>query len=657
MPAKSELLEKTKEQQVEKPNYTETEETYLGALKKRMKSAKDQRDQSYDEWDGMDYLSNYEANERAANTFIQPKKNKEDTNFQSGVVRQKLFALLAALTNLNLKGDISAYNKDSLRIQSLGDAIEDIISKTNELDGDEEKQNLRYYELLKHGTVFVEEVWLEQSRKSKKLKSKFTGKLKGASWEEKVEKAFARPTRNIIPGTNVYLGDMTKYDISDQPFIFTVETKPYEEAKSIFGEWERWKHVPRALVEVEPHEKESGYGTNWRLLEAQKDQVEIIRYQDKWGNETAILCNGVLMTPVGLPLPYGFDDYTIVQQNLEPIHSKFAYGKSLVARVKNKVALLDEFMRLGILKTQKSFMPPYLNLSGRMLSSRVLMPGKISHGIPANSLVPVSPHEAEGLSNSELAMIKQVEESINAETVSPTFAGQQASGNPTATEIVELQRQAKMVLGLTIFAAQTLEWKLTWKRLKNIINNWFVEGEEIVGEGEDAAIRSRFEASGVDHYVEGEGQGRRIVVPTRKIPAAEAIFRAENALAMEQGMPIRLIFVNPDEISLTKLFWQVAVVPKEKRSSEADKLLFRAEMQDAQLFGPMLNIEYLAERFANIWNENPQKMFKKQEEMMGAMATPGMEGQGGGQLSPEQQLPTAEKALGGKVKSGLGMTQ
>ena len=179
---KSELTEE-KKPQVEKPKYSDEEDAYLMALRKRLRDAKDQRDQNWDEFDGMDFLSHYEACERTANTFIAPKKNREDTNFMSGIVRTKLFALLAALTNLNLKGDISAYDKDALKIQALGDAMEDIITKTDELDNDEEKKFLRFYELLKHGTVFVEEIWQEQTKKTKKLKSEFVGKLKGVSWD------------------------------------------------------------------------------------------------------------------------------------------------------------------------------------------------------------------------------------------------------------------------------------------------------------------------------------------------------------------------------------------------------------------------------------------------------------------------------------------
>ena len=57
--------------------------------------------------------------------------------------------------------------------------------------------------------------------------------------------------------------------------------------------------------------------------ELQKGYGQVVRYQDKWANELVVLVSGVLMTPVGLPLPWGAR-YNIVQQGLEPIHEKFA---------------------------------------------------------------------------------------------------------------------------------------------------------------------------------------------------------------------------------------------------------------------------------------------------------------------------------------------
>ena len=645
----SPLLEK-EDELIKPPDYTPEEESYIKGLRKRMETARNSRDEQREEFSNVDYVSHYELNERAANTFVPPKRNKEDTNFQSGTVRQKVFALLSALVNLNLSGDISAYDKEGLVIQSLGDAMEDIITKTNELDNDEEKKYLRFYELLKQGTVFVEEVWDERLRKSKS-RVKFDGRIKGVSWTTRIKKAFARPSRNIIPGLNVYLGDITKYDISEQPFIFTVDSMPYEEAGMIFGEWERWENVPRKIRKFDSAESKDILNTSWRLLEMQQNRVEVLRYQDKWNNEFAVVLNGVLMTPVGLPLPWGWEDYNIVQQNLEPIHSKFAYGKSLVSRIRYKVALLDEMLKLAVLKTQKSFMPAYINISGRVLSNRVLMPGKINHGIPPNTLLPINEREAQGITNAELAMIKEIQENINSETTSPTFAGQQARGSPTATEIVELQRQAKMVLGLTVFSVAMLEWKLEWLRLQDVLRNWFAD--RVVNEAREEIRNVSIRTS-----IEGEGMGMRVIIPTREAFSSAAVMKAEEVLTKERGMPIRLIFLNPEEVRSSKLIWQITIRPKEKNSSEMSKLLFRAEMEDAAMFGPRLNLDYLGERFASIWNEDPKKLFKSatdqsSPEIAGEPETVGRRERGRRTLSPESALPSPEKAARQRVGLAL----
>lgn len=643
MPEASVLIEK-KEEQVLPPVYEEDEQTYLGALRLHLQTARDARDQDHEEFDGMSYTTQYEMNERLANTHIQPKRNKEDTNFQSGIIRQKLFALLSALVNLNLSGDISAFDKNGLQIQALGDAMEDVMLKTNELDTDDEKKYLRHYELLKHGTVFVEELWDQKEQKEKKVKGKFDGKIK-KTWKEKVKKAFARPTRNIVPGINVYLGDITKYDISDQPFVFTVDTLPYQEAKMMFGKWERWDNVPRKIAKLEP-EQTGVFSNNWRLLETNEDRVEIIRYQDKWNNEFALLLNGVLMTPIGLPLPWGYEEYNIAQQNLEPIHAKFAYGKSLVFRVRNKVALFDELMKLAVLKTQKSFAPPYLNISGRVLSNRVFMPGKITHGVAPGTLVPISDKEVQGTTQAEFAMIKEIQESINMETTSPQFSGQQPSGDPTATEIIELQRQAKMVLGLTVFSVSMLEWKLEWLRLKNILANWFKEEDQVVDEAR-GVLKGKYRTVGVERPIEGEGMGRRMVIPTKNTLTPEAVMRAEDIMSREQGMPIRMIFVNPDEVCSAKLVWQIVIKPKERQTSEVSKLMFRAFLADVIPLQP--NLAHLQERMASVWEENPQKLFAPNP----TSPIPVEGTQGGEVMTPKP--PTAETALNRNIKVGMGV--
>lgn len=602
---KSDLLEDPKP--VEQPQYDEDEKKYIMKTRSRMISSRNARDMEHDEYDGMSYATQYEINERLANTFIKPKNNKEETNFQSGVIRQKLFALLAAINGLDLRADLSAFGEDGFKIQALGDAMEDIMLKTNELDTDDEKKYLRHYELIKQGTVFVEELWVEFNKNVKKTKKKFDGTLKGFDWTTNIKKAFCRPTRNIITGLNVYLGDITKYDISEQPYIFTVDTKPYEEAEAMFGTWERWANVPRKVKRFEGNEKTGVFNYDWTLLQSQQDYVEIVRYQDKWNNEFALFLNGVLMTPVGLPITdiWGYEDYNITQQNFEPIHHKFAYGKSLISRLRNKAAILDEFLKLGILKTQKSFVPPYLNISGKIVSNRVFMPGKITHGIPPNTLIPISDKEVQGVTQSELAMINQIEQSIDLETM-PKMIGQMHGGKPTVAEILDYQRQAKLLIGLAVFSISMLEWKLSWLRLKNILANWFSEEDQVVDEvrGE---LRSKFRKVTTDYNVPGKGMGKRMVIPTKEMPSSDAIMKAEDQLSTEQNTPIRLIFLNPEEVTNVKLIWQSVVTPKERKTSESSKLLFRAFMQDVMALQP--NVQYLQEEFSSVWEKNPQKLF------------------------------------------------
>lgn len=650
----SPLLEEIKDI-IEPPKYEDKEELYLKGLRKRMEIARNNRDTNHPEFDGMDFVTYYNLNERLANTYIEPKKNKEDSNFQSGTIRTKLFALLSSVVNLDLSGDISALDKNGMKIQALGDAMEDVMLKTNELDGDDEKKMIRQYEILKHGTVFVEEVWDERSKKEKKIEGKFTGKLNDVKWTTKIKKAFAKPSRNLIPGLNVYLGDITKYNIIDQPYILTVDTMPYAEAELIFGEWERWANVPKEIKTATELNANKSFSSGWQLLNTDEGQVEIIRYQDKWNNEFAVLLNGVLMTPVGLPLPWGYEDYNIAQQNLEPIHAKFAYGKSLVFKIRNKVAILDEMMRLAVLQTQKAFMPPYTNISGRILSNRVLMPGKISHGIPPNTLVPINEHEAQGVTQAELAMIQELKTSIDTETTSPSFQGQPGQKNQTATEIIELQRQAKQMLGLTIFSISMLEWKLEWLRLQNLLKNWFQPQDSVMDEAR-GELQNQYRQTTVARPVEGQGMGIRMTIPTTKIPPPEAIMQAEDIYSKEQGMPIRFIFLNPEEVVSAKLQWQITVIPREKRTSEVQKLMSRAFLADAQIFGPMLNMQYLGEDFATTWQKDPTKLFKSPEKMAQEQQQQmAMETQQAskGAVSPSKNLPTPEKALGNKVKSAL----
>jgi len=635
----SAMLELPKIETNEVPNYTPEEIEYLGNLQKRLEQTKNLREQPHPEFDDMTYTQYWQKNEDLANIKIKPKINKQDIQFQTGTLRTKLFAFLSSLLGLNLSGDISAYDKNDMKIGALGNAMEDIIDKTDELDNDEEKKMLRQYEMLKQGDAFVEEIWDDKWIIEKQPVANYTGKFRGVKIIKKEVKKIGRPVRNIISGLSVYLGDLTKYEISDQPYLFTVQTKRYDEAEQIYGRFENWKYVSKSLKTFSGDSDKAMSQNAWRLLDTGEGLVEIIKYQDKENNEYQIIMNGIPLLPLGFPFPWGWEGYNLTQQHARPIRHNFAYGKSFTFENKNPVQLLDEMMRLALLKTQKSFLPPYLNLSGRVISSNVLMPGKITMGLQANSLVPINDKETQGVTNAEFNMIQELLRTIDSQTASQTFTGmREEGGNVTATQIVELQRQARIMLGITILSASLLEKKLIDLRLMNILKNWFNPLDKEVDEARQA-LKERYRITSRARTIEGEGTGLRFVVPTEQLPTPEQIMANEEQLKTQMGIPVRIIALNPKEIEEMKLTWVTTVNPREKKSSELSKLMFRAEMQDAQLLGLRINPSYVEERFAQTWDEDPSKMFLKEEQAPQTAPGVAMPGGQGGEGVPTIKRP------------------
>lgn len=635
--------------------YSEDEKKYIAAKHARLTVIEKQYQEPRTEFDGMTYAQYYESNEKGANTYIEPKKDKYDNNFQSGTVRSKLFAILSAISNLNLSPDISAFNDDNNEIESLGNSIENIIYKTEELEGDEEKKILRQYELLKQGTVFVEEVWKTKSIVKKNLKGKFDGSL-AVQWSETIKKSLPQPERNILSGLGVYLGDIRQYFITNQPDLFTVEVMPYENAKAIYGSWERWKYVPKNIVRnpITDGKQNTQYG--WHITEVDDGQVEIIKYQNKGSNEFCIFINGILMTPMNLPFLWGWDDYNIVQQNLEPITMTFAYGKSLVARIKGNVAIYDHLLRLAVEKTEKSFDPPRANLSGRLLSSKMFKARNIVNGIRPEQ-VPVFDQNTSnnGMTNAEMMLINKLQETNDFNSVSPNFQGQQKSGDTTATESVLAQRQAEASIGVITNMCGLLEEKLAWLRLYNILQNWFEPTGTVVDSAKGEIVKKYRSISRIAP-IKDRGIGVNVVmvddteyggskeeqlVESKKIKAMEKEFE-ENS-----GKPTKIDRINPNYLKTAKIIWQITIVPKQKKNSDLSKVMNKEFIAGLQAFAPVISVgwDYVADDYATIWEKDKSKLFPN-----GANQMPMQPIQGEAGVSPVEQgsmagVPAPEKSV------------
>ncbi len=611
--------------------YSDEDKEYLSFLQSRLIDAKRQKEQPYPEFNNKTYFQYYEENEKISNTYLEEKKNPDDVIVSAGTIESKLDSLLSHINNLNLSSEVYAFDKENNQISALGVALQDIIYDTEIRDGgdgggDEEKKMLRQRELLKQGTVFVQEEWVRKFEIKKKLKGQFDGKFKqGADfYSEELSLVFEGPSRTLLYGPNVFQGDITKFYQEDQPYMFVIIRTGYENAKTKYGGFENFKYVRKGAFI--PTESENGMGSifdnKWRLTELQKEQVEIIIYQDQPKDEFQIIINGVLMLPIGFPMsavtPMG--KYNIAKQVFRVINDKFTYGGSFVSSgsVKEISALIDEMLRLFVLKTRKSFTPAYVNTSGRVIDRKVLSPGRISMGIDPSSLIPISGNETQGITAGESSFLNKMQDMIDKSTVSDQFTGQQGPSGTTATEVMQLQQQARLTLGLTVAVCSLLEKKLGYLRLYNILQNWFEPVDTKIAEiGSIRKMINKFRSvTRTNANIDGAGPGSRsVVLQDGSLPNSEEIRDYERMEEKAKGVPIRKIFINPSELKVANILWYVVVNSKERDSSPFFKTVFKEMLSDLLTltqFGSIPNKDGIEEEFSRIWGKPRNKIFASQ---------------------------------------------
>lgn len=640
--AKSVLLDKPEEQLI--PNYSDEQSRYMGEILGRLMTAKINRDKIHPEFNNQTFIQNYAENERIANTVIVRDRTNKDFTVNTGTVEQKLQTVAAEINRLNLSGQVRVFDKDDEELYNFATALTDICDKTNEVEGDEEYKLMRQVELLKQGHVFIQDNWVKEFKLDKTSDQKFTGTVAGFEWQTKLTKVFEGPRRSILYTPGVYLGNIREFDMKKQPYIFTQKITSWSEAKSRYGAkkegvdvWDMWKYVPRSKVTLMDASIIGANGFTvtgpFSISDVEEDMVEEIHYQDRFNNEYQIFLNGIPMLPIGFPLsavsPGG--EYNIEKQVLQVINPFFAYGRSFTVKTQQLSDLLDELIRLLVLKTRKSIHPPYANLSGKVISERSLMPGAITMNIDPGALVPIG-KEGEGATASEYQMLNILKQQIDSVTVSPQVAGQQGKSGTTAYEVQLLQQQAQKMIALIVFACSQLEKKCTWLRLNYILERYFEPTGTRVDDIRKELVNT-YRVTSTKTNVGTRGAGVRKVVPIEGNAdnmTPEDVYKMEEYHGIDDtvgdkgqmpmsrsdfGMePMSFIFLDLEVLRNNRYIFFIEVEAKPKDTSTNAKLMFREELRDIQALmnmGSRPNVEELQNTYAMIWNRRKEKLFSK----------------------------------------------
>lgn len=638
-------IDKNKEEQqtVVPVVYSQEELKVRDELIRACSLARDERERPHDEFDGMTYSQYYDTNKRADMSYIPPKTNKDEKRIVTGITREKDNTLLSALLSFNFKSDITAYDDTEMMFPELGNNMENLIVKSRELEQWEKIRPLFYRELISQGDLFWEDIWdceyipeIENENGWKPGKKIAEANFKEDILPKKMEKAAVK----MHLGKNVYLGSFYEMDHKKQSLVFTYEVLDRSVAKSIYGTWDRWENVPYQIDNTTiPVEESTGTYRDWNLVSVNKNQVGVLKIQQKFCNRYMIMLNGVMMLPHNFPLseisPDG--EYTIKHNSLEGIVG-CAYGKGQPSKTKVDQAVHDEFLKLLIIGEEQSRKPPMGNKNKKVYNQNIFSPGKINNDIKEGDLFPILP-QGSGLTNADFSMYNLIKQSIEDKTINSTFSGESPKGNATAYQIATEKQQQLLKLGLNFDAVKSLEKELTWARIGTLVKN-YSKPKDSKANIDENFIEDIYRQFSMETTFEDGKKGTKIFRFTDKqFPETPEIIKEEEELSDYYNKPTRIVYFNgPAFIKMLKYRWVINITATQDTNDSIERELFIKNIQDSQsIFGPQtLNYEYLKERFAQKIKEDPTKFFiSNQNPMQMLQAQPGVGRSVGNSGSPE----------------------
>jgi hypothetical protein len=647
---------------VEAPKLTEAEVAERSFDLNKLYSISQVRESPQPQFDGMGYMKYNETNEMADISFIPAKKNKMDSRVVSGITHEKDSSLLSLVQSFNFEGKVRIFYKNEENYAA-SNAMTAWVRKTRELENYDAKRPQYYRNMFVQGTSFVEEAYVEHYVPKKVITGTIDPtKLENVDWVNAgMEKVSDGCVSHLVDGKKVFMEDIRQPNIQLQPGVYTVEYVPREYVRTIWGDSSRWKNVPYKATPSAT----SGYVTqgsiysDWTFSEVDYTKCEIIKAYRPFEARYQVYINGVPMLPAGFPLkaisPSGL--IPIAKGDLD-LMNMYAYSKSIPAKTKMDQAVYDEFIRVLLIKFQQSAFPPRGNMSDQVLSSNILMPGRMNQDLTPD-MIPSLLGENHGPTTADFSIVNMLKEQIDSKSISTLLEGNPNGQDVTLGQYMDMQKKQMLKLGGIFDAFINWEKEMLKLRTLNLIGN----GAQPIGK-----IKSPYTGQMINQYRDvsmddnfGDTTGTHVLKFTEDsntgIRSSEDIAAQELKYKEETGKAIKYTYIDPgllrEILDDPDYYLCYEVVPVDKNNDKLTQALFVAMItQAANIFGiDSMNVEELKKRYASVMGEDFDDLFldpqalqmKQQQQQAAAVAAGATPGATEKVPSPTSSLPQVQK--------------
>ena len=628
-----------------KVEWTKEKKEAYGFYLRRFEQARRQRHMPREEFDDLTLEFDYILNKRAANAYLPPKKNDDEVRIVTGTTEKKIEVIYNELVGMNIQPEAQVFDHNDNELRGLGQDFIDIVTRTNQIERDDDFWGAFVFELITQRAAFIEETDEYADYYNRGISSMRNGTIRK---ETRKPITFHRARKRLLTSLQVFLGDMNipAYRFQEQPYILKYVRRHYDVAKTQYGNWKNWDSVVKGGSHAN-----SPFG--YRMYKLENEEVEEIHYLDPSNDEYQIMINGVLMFDEPAPLFYQVTEdrrYPMTMKVLKGMGSDCAYGKPLTASAKTLQGLNSETIRLLIRKFRQAIEPPLASKGRKIYSKDIWTAGAVTYGLSSTDFEVLNKNN-QGITNSEFSLYdlieKKTEEFIGA---SNTAQGMKEGGTTTATEIVNQQRQFIKQLGLSVLALMSAKRDATYLRIYNLLENFVSPVSREYDSTNDTLIDIYERFTIMDAQFENGKKGKKIVQFVDKPVTPDELSNVYKYEQSEElaGRPTRIRFINTNMLMEVPSFWYVTTAPRERDGSALSKVMFSDKFKQAvdimTVTKRPINDDKLIDEYEFTWQI--KDMFKKTPPVNQA-ANPEAQAQG-------DNLMAQINALEGMSKSKMG---
>lgn len=667
--------------------YTDAEKQYHNDVLTLISNAVAERERPRKEFNDMGFSQADNFNINLDLAYVPAAKHKNDIRIVSGMTREKTSSMVSMAKSYDFDVNFQAFDKDDVMLSDLAETATDLVDKTNQLEQWRENRGTVYRGMVSRGTYFTMEV---QEFPLKATKTKIPIEKLGSmnvSWDDtsRVGKVEFRTIE--IDSKMVILGNINEPLLRKQPFIAVARIIDEAEARSLFGDWDRFKFVPLKANQTRyagtgGSDVFSYYRDHFKVGDSLSEgEIELLYFMRSlpYGNELAIYLNGVAMLPIkelsynaetsrykvsGFPITpiSASGEYPIVDWQLERIPG-FFYSKGNPAKTKFDEDVLNFWIKFITKKAVRSINPTLGNKSGQILGQQDLSPSNIISNIREGDIFSVLPPEMiQGVTSGEFSFMEMLKKEIDEKTLSREFDGQTLNQHQTATQFMENKKAQLVKLGALVDGIIRGEAMRADLRLRNSIIPFWLKSDKANKKTKEIKLGKAIAQVYDTYTVAKEGRDGRVDTTINIVNSFDGInpydlLSEQERQLKETGRKKKITLINPDVIDFARTLFYPVVTPRERDNTAMERMLFDQDVVMAKnLFGVgVTNDEALKARFARVRGDSYEDWFVEQglnQEQALATAMSGMDaGQNGqqpnniGGMNPASATPPAQMAL------------